>query len=155
MPKGQLSRVPWPVNSWMLFTFQPALQVLQQPHKHLHSLQLANHTQLAYRYIQYALWTLSVFFLFVFQSTMWPYQSTEMALERAASHIKVTRSPGLFRLPPWEIVSRSTTLIYGTWVRSSHYLFMRKITWFRWCHASYLKSTMQPEQAMLGSRMRN
>ena len=54
------------------------------------------------------------FFLFVFQSTMWPNQSTEMALEMVASHIKVTRSPGLFRLPPWEIVSRSTTLIYGT-----------------------------------------
>ena len=26
--------VPWPGNFWMLFTFQPALQVLQQPHKH-------------------------------------------------------------------------------------------------------------------------
>jgi len=37
MPKGQLSKVPWPGNSWMPFTFQPALWVLQQPHKHLHS----------------------------------------------------------------------------------------------------------------------
>jgi len=33
MPKGQLSGVPWPVNSWMLFTFQPALWMLQQLHK--------------------------------------------------------------------------------------------------------------------------
>ena len=40
MPKGQLSRVPWPGNSWMPFTFQPALQALQQPHKHSHTLQL-------------------------------------------------------------------------------------------------------------------
>ena len=42
MPKGQLSRVPWPGNSWMPFTFQPTLWVLQQPHKHSYSLQLAN-----------------------------------------------------------------------------------------------------------------
>jgi len=41
MPKGQLSRVPLPGNSWMPFTFQPALQVLQQPHKHSHGLELA------------------------------------------------------------------------------------------------------------------
>jgi len=52
MPKGQLSRVPWPGNSWMPFTFQPALRVLQQPHKHLHSLQLATDTELAHHYIQ-------------------------------------------------------------------------------------------------------
>ena len=32
MPKGQLSRVPWPGNSWMPFTFQPALWAPQQPH---------------------------------------------------------------------------------------------------------------------------
>jgi len=31
MPKGQLSRVPaWPGNSWMPFTFQPALRALPQ-----------------------------------------------------------------------------------------------------------------------------
>jgi len=36
MLKGQLSRVSWPGNSWMPFTFQPALWVLQQPHKHSH-----------------------------------------------------------------------------------------------------------------------
>jgi len=29
---------------------QPALWALQQPHKHSHSLQLANHTQLAHHY---------------------------------------------------------------------------------------------------------
>ena len=34
------------------------------------------------------------------QSTMWPHQSTEMALERAASHIKMTSLPCLFQLPP-------------------------------------------------------
>jgi len=55
MPKGQLSRTPWPGNSWMLVTFQPALRVPQQPHKHSHTLQLANHTQPAHHYIQYEL----------------------------------------------------------------------------------------------------
>jgi len=44
MPKDQLSRVPWPGNSWMPFTFQPALWALQQPHKHSCSLQQAIHT---------------------------------------------------------------------------------------------------------------
>jgi len=29
MLEGQLSRVPWPGNSWMPFTFQPALRALQ------------------------------------------------------------------------------------------------------------------------------
>ena len=53
MPKGQLSRVPWQGNAWMPFTFQPALQVLQQPHKHSHSLMLATHTELAHaKYIR-------------------------------------------------------------------------------------------------------
>jgi len=48
----------------MPFTFQPALQVLQQLHKHSHSLQLATHTEVAHHYIQYALSTLcfSLFF---------------------------------------------------------------------------------------------
>jgi len=32
-------------------------QLLQQPHKHSHSLQLAAHTELAHHYIEYALWT--------------------------------------------------------------------------------------------------
>jgi len=48
MPKGQLSRVPWPGNTWMPFTFQPALRALQQPHKHSHSLQLATDTEVAH-----------------------------------------------------------------------------------------------------------
>ena len=68
MPKGQLSRVPWPGNSWMPFTFQPALRALQQPHKHLHSLQLATDTELAHHYIQLALLTVLVCFFFVFSS---------------------------------------------------------------------------------------
>jgi len=37
MLKGQLSRVPWPGNLWMPFTFRPAHQALQQSHKHSHS----------------------------------------------------------------------------------------------------------------------
>jgi len=51
MPRDQPSRVPWPGNSWMPFTFQPALRVLQQPHKRSHSLQLATDTEPEHRYI--------------------------------------------------------------------------------------------------------
>jgi len=41
MPKGQLSRVPWPGNSWMLFTFQPALGRFSSPTNiHSHSSKL-------------------------------------------------------------------------------------------------------------------
>ena len=91
--------------------FHPAHWVLQQFHKHSHSRQLATQTELAHHYIQYALATLSVFFFNfyierVFQSTAQPHQSTKMALERAASHIKVTHPPCLFQLPPWENVNR-------------------------------------------------
>jgi len=103
MLKGQLSRVPWPGNLRMPFT---ALRVLQQPHRYSHSLQPAIHTQLAYHYIQYALSTLSFSFVSprgFLQSAAWPHQSTKMVLERAASHIKVTRPPRLFWLPPWEL----------------------------------------------------
>ena len=46
---------------------------------------------------------------------MWPHQSTARPLERAASHIKVTRPPCLFHDP----VNRSTTLIHRMWVTSS------------------------------------
>jgi len=58
-----------------------------------------------------------VFFVFFFQEdsfksgTTQSHQSTEMTLERTASHVKVTRPPCLFQLPPWEYVNRSTTLI--------------------------------------------
>jgi len=111
MPKGQFSRVPWPGNSWIPFNFQPALRVLQQPHKHSHSLQQAIHTQLAFN----SLFLCPKGFL---QSIMWRHQSTTRPLERAASHIKVTHPPCLFRLPSWENVNRSTTLIHCMWVMS-------------------------------------
>ena len=54
MPKGQLSRVPWPGSCRRLFTFQAVLRPLQQTHKHSCSLHLAIHTQIAHRYIQSA-----------------------------------------------------------------------------------------------------
>ena len=110
IPKGQLSRVPWPGNSWMPFTFQPALWVLQQPQKHSHSLQLATYSLSTSTSLH------SIGFIYSFsprgflQSTTWPHQSTVRPLERAASHIKGTRPPCLFRLPPWENVNRSTTV---------------------------------------------
>ena len=114
MLKSQISREPWPVNSWMPFIFQPAFWALQQPHKHSHSLQLTNHTELAHYYIQLALSTLHFFlsprgFL---QSTPRPHHSTARPLERATRHIKVTHPPCLFWLRSWENINRSTTLIY-------------------------------------------
>ena len=117
MLKGQLSRVSRLGNSWMPFTFQPALWALQQPHKHSQSLQQAIRIELAHHYIEYALSTLSTFCKYnrILQSTVRPHQSTEMALERVASHIKMTCLHCLFQLPPWENVNRSTTLIYHTW----------------------------------------
>ena len=54
MPKGQLSRVPWPGSCRRLFTFQAVLRPLQQTHKHSCSLHLAIHTQIAHRHIQSA-----------------------------------------------------------------------------------------------------
>jgi len=101
----------------MVCTDLPALQVLQLPHKISHSLQLATDTELAHHCIQYQ------FFPFGFlQSTTCtlPHRSTTRPHERAASHIKVTRPPCLFRLLPWENVNRSTTLIYPMWMMSSH-----------------------------------
>jgi len=47
MLKAQLSRVPWPGNSWMTFTFQPALQVPQQPHKCSRSLSSSQQAQVS------------------------------------------------------------------------------------------------------------
>jgi len=84
-------------------------------------------------YIQYAL---SVFFFPFFflllsprgflQSTVQPHQSTKMALERAASHIKVTHPPCLFQLPPWKNVKQinSTNLDVTIPYQSQHYFFL-------------------------------
>jgi len=102
MPKGHLS---WPGNSWIPFTFQPALQALQQPHKHSYSLQLAIHTRSASTLLHSKGFMISIFFLSptgFLQSIAWSHQSTESALERATSHIKVTCPPCLFRLLSWE-----------------------------------------------------
>ena len=50
MPKGQLSKVPWPGSCRRLFTFQAVLRPLQQTHKHSCSLHLAIHTKIALPY---------------------------------------------------------------------------------------------------------
>jgi len=85
--------------------------------------QLAIHTESAHHYIQYDLGTLR--FL---QSTAATSKHQNDIWKGATSHIKVTRPPCLFQLPPWENVNRSTTLIYSTWVMSCHYLFMSTIS---------------------------
>ena len=56
MLKGQLSRIHWPGNSLMLFTFQPAFRDFSSPT----NTPLANHTQRVHHYIQNALGTLSI-----------------------------------------------------------------------------------------------
>jgi len=103
MLKGHLSRVPWPGNFWMPFTFQPALWAFQQPHRRLRSLQLATHTQLAHHYIQYALSTLSGFYFLKSKRISSKYCAAtskhRMTLGRDARPIKVTHPPCLFRLP--------------------------------------------------------
>ena len=63
MKMGQRSSVHWPGNSCMHFILQPALWVLHQPHKHLHSLQLAVCTQPPHHY------TFSMLYELVLQST--------------------------------------------------------------------------------------
>jgi len=93
MLKIQLSRVPLARK-----LFQPALWALQQPHKNLHSLQLAIDTELVQHYCCNMLYE-----LLVQEDFFKVHQSTKMALERATSHIKVTHRPGLFQLLPLEI----------------------------------------------------
>ena len=77
------------------------------------------------------------FRFFFFLSPKRILQSTARPLERAAIHIKVTRPPCLFRLPPWEYVNRSTTLLHRIEWRH-HRLNMREITRFHRCRVSYL-----------------
>ena len=129
MPKGQLSRVPWPGSCRRLFTFQAVLRPLQQTHKHSCSLHLAIHTQIAHRHIQSA--RIASYLKKKkkkkkksvqtnLQSTARPHQSTDLKLERAASRIKERSPPCLFRLLPWENVNRSITLNNCMRVMSSH-----------------------------------
>ena len=100
MPKGQLSRVPWPGNSQMLFTFLPASAAPQAfkltPASYSHQ----TSTSLATFNMLYEL------FFFkskrILQSTT---HSTKVTLERDPSHIKVTHPPCLFWLLPWENVN--------------------------------------------------
>ena len=85
----------------MPITFPTCSLGTSAAHRHSHSFQLATHTELAHHYIQYALQTLPFKAEEFLQSTTWPHQSTEMTLERAASHIEVTCPPYLFQLLPW------------------------------------------------------
>ena len=105
------------------FTFQHALRALQQSHKHSHSLQPAHSTSTSLNSIGF-INSFRFFFLKLrgfLQSTARPHQSTTRPLETATSHIKGTRPPCLFWLPPWENVNRSTTLVHHMRVTSPHY----------------------------------
>ena len=122
MPKGQLSRVPWPGNSWMSFTF-PACSsgTLAAPQTFtLTPASYSHSTSTSLHSIGFI--NSFCFFLLFFlsqrgflQSTVRPHQSTTRPLERVTSHIKGTRPPCLFQLPPWENLNRSTTLIHSMW----------------------------------------
>jgi len=61
----------------------------------------------------------------ILQSTTWPHQSTEMALARATSHIKVVRPP-CFQLLPRKNVIRSTSL------REWHHLVILQLLCISW-----------------------
>jgi len=63
-----------------------------------------------------------------------PHQSTEMALDKATSHIIVTHPSCFFWLPPWENKNRSTTLIYSIeWCHLINY------SWEKWFYFTYSK----------------
>jgi len=95
MPKGQLSRVPWPGNSWMPFTFLPARSLGTSAAPKTFTLtpaSLATHTELThhYTYTQYALSTLFIFFFLVLKDFFKvPHQSTKMALNSGCRHRKM------------------------------------------------------------------
>jgi len=89
MPKGQLSRVLWPGNSWMPFTFQPALRVLQQPHKTI-TFTPASYSHWTSRSLHSICFINSFLLKGFFQSTAQPRQNAARPFERATSHIKVT-----------------------------------------------------------------
>ena len=116
MLKGQLSRVPWPGNSLMPFTFSLASAAPQTfthtPSSYSHSTSTSLHSLGFINSFCFFFLSPRVFL----QSTMQPHQSAAKPLERAASHIKVTCPPCLFWLPPWENVNQSTTLIHCMWV---------------------------------------
>jgi len=83
--------------------------------------------------------TLSIFLSVetVLQSTARPHQSIEKALERVASHIKASLFILVAAMGKCKQINNSN-LRYVSDVIS---LFMRKITQFRQCHASYLNVT--------------
>jgi len=99
MMKVKLSRVSWPGNSWMPFTFQPGLQALQQPHKDSYSLQLPTciHTHWTSQHSACFMNSFPFIVVVVFfsqdnlQSTANAHQSPKMTLERATSHIKALK----------------------------------------------------------------
>ena len=124
MLKGQLSTVPWPGNSRMPFTFQPACSSGSSAAPQTFTLTLASYSHRTSTSLHSICFINPSIFFCSFsllssrgflQSTAQPHQSTELALERAASHIKETHPPTLSRLLPQENVNRSNNyLLYVT-----------------------------------------
>ena len=119
MPKGQLSRVPWPGNSGMLFTFQPALRVLQQLHKNIHTpapASLSHSTKTSLRSICF----MNTFRLLFFKSKKVFFKVLCGHIKALKWHLngplaipKYTCLPSIILVASVGKVNRSTTPIYG------------------------------------------
>jgi len=119
MPKGQLSRVPWPGSSWMSFTFQPALQVLQQPHKHSYSLQLYSYSHSVSIALHSVCSMCSFWFLKLSPATSKHQNDTW----RTTSHIGLTHPPCLFQLP--SLTDQQLQLTVREWCLHAPYLLTK------------------------------
>ena len=144
MPKGLLSKVPWPRE--LLDDIQ-----FSSPTNTPHGNQLVSFNyQSTTLTMLYELFLWLFFFLFFFlkskRISAWPHQSTIVILVRTASHIKVTRPPCLFQLLTWENVNRSVTLVRSTLYVSDviHKLFIRKV-----CDFADLKLPTLNQQELL------
>ena len=158
MPKGQFSKVPWPGNSWMPFTFQPALCSSASEAPQTFTLTPAS----------YSHWTSTslhsiCFFkareLFHFLGCPSGASATNISLNSVCSMSSFVCQADFFKVPcghikapkwhlkgplatskwhtllllPWENVNRSTTLIISTWVMSINY------SWEKLCNFANLK----------------
>ena len=134
--KGQLCRVPWPWSTWMPFSCQPALRVLQQPHRYSHSSKLLTlNKHITTFSMLYQLFLLIYYFFFNPRGFL---QSTPGHIQAPPGHLKGPQATSKWHAPlvdsgccHREKVNRSMNLINSMRLTSSPYLFMRKMMPFR------------------------
>ena len=123
MLRGQLSRVPWPGNSWMPFTFQPALQQFSSPTRF--TLTPANYSHWTNTSL-HSICFINSFGLFFFTSKRISPKYWTATFKCRQANWKGCRShqsdtpPCWFWLPLWEKVNRSRNLINSMRVTSSY-----------------------------------